>query len=209
MESIAILLSRAGIKLDELALERLWQYHNLIRGHNQDRDLTRIVGFEPMVVKHYIDCLMVLQLTSFYGTVLDIGTGAGFPGIPLQIARPDLKLILAEHRPRRCNFLRLVIGRLGLENTEVFEHKVVSQSFQQPVQMTICRALETIDKTLLRTSACTSSGARLVFMKGPNVDPELEVFHRRFSGAFHILQDKAYVLPGTPYERRLIVIEKK
>src|SRR3954452_4738002 len=144
------LLSRSGIRLNREQLEQLWRYHNLIRKRNQDRELTRIIEFESMVIKHYVDCMIVGKFLTLPSPLLDIGTGAGFPGIPLKIRYPHLKLILAEPRPKRIEFLKEVIAELGLKNIEVFDHKVVSENFYQPVKGVITRAVEPIEKTLLR-----------------------------------------------------------
>lgn len=207
-EQMSRILESSGIKLNREQIEQLWRYHNLLRKRNEDRDLTRIVEFRQMVVKHYVDCLIVAKFTTLPSPLLDIGTGAGFPGIPLKIRYPHVKMVLAEHRPRRVNFLNEVIRELGLKNVRVFDHKVVSRSFQEPVEGVITRALETIDKTLLRTSACLGVGGRLFFLKGPNVDPEIADVKRRFGDKFKLVQDEHYRLPGTEHERRLVVFEK-
>lgn len=205
MENMGKLLHRCEVDLDAGALERLWTYHGLLRRHNQDRDLTRITGFEPMVVKHYADCLWVAKLTSLPSPLLDIGTGAGFPGIPLKIAHPNLSITLAEPRPKRVEFLHTCIETLGLRDCTVFDHKVVSQSFKTPVAGIITRALETMDKTFLRTSGCVQVGTKIVFMKGPNAQDEIREVQRRFGSWVSLVQDEEYVLPHTPYERRLVV----
>jgi 16S rRNA (guanine527-N7)-methyltransferase len=97
--------------------------------------------------------------------MVDIGTGAGFPGIILKIQNPELELTLAEPRPNRIQFLNDVIRELQLKKISVFGHKVTSNSFSSPVSMVITRALETIDKTILRSSGAVNVGTQLVFMK--------------------------------------------
>ena len=171
IQQMAKMLERSQIKLNQQQLDQLWRYHNLIRRRNQDRELTRIIGFEPMVIKHYVDCMIIGKFFNLPSPLVDVGTGAGFPGIPLKIRYPHLKMVLAEPRPKRVAFLREAIAELGLKNVEVFEHKVSSRSFTQPMKGVITRAVETMDKTILRTSGCLEPGGYLVFMKGPGVDP--------------------------------------
>lgn len=207
-EKMDALLRRSGITLDSTALKCLWAYHNLLRSHNHDRDLTRIVGFEPMVLKHYADCLWVTRLTDLPASVLDVGTGAGFPGIPLKIQNPGVRFVLAEPRPKRVEFLRMVIQKLSLPQATVFEHRVVSRSFQEPVDGVITRALETMDKTFLRTSGATRPGSKLIFMKGPNADDEIRDVQKRFKRFLKLVQDEKYTIPHTPHERRLVVWER-
>ena len=202
------LLQEGGIALNPDQLAKLWHYHSLLREGNRDRDLTRIIGFESIVIKHYVDCMYVGKLVQLPSPLLDVGTGAGFPGIPLQIRYPNLRMILAEPRPGRVEFLKKVIGALPLQQIEVFDHRVVSRSFARPVAGVITRAVETIDKTLLRTSACTGVGCQIIFMKGPSVGPELEDAMKRFKGQFRLVMDKSYSLPGTQHDRRLVILEK-
>src|SRR5688500_9185945 len=114
LQRMGDMLARSGLKLNKEQLDQLWRYHNLIRNRNQDRDLTRIVEFEQMVVKHYVDCMIVGKFVTLPTPLLDIGTGAGFPGIPLKIRYPHLKITLAEPRPRRVEFLKEAVQKLGL-----------------------------------------------------------------------------------------------
>ncbi len=179
-----------------------------MREANRDRDLTRIVNFEAVVLKHYVDSIFITRFGRLPSPLLDVGTGAGFPGIPLKIMCPDLHIILAEPRPRRVEFLQQVCQRLGFRKVEVFPHRVVSRSFQQPVAGVITRALEPIGKTLLRTSGCTHPGTRFFFLKGPAVDPELEEVKRSFAGEFALVKDHRYHLPRTDHERRFVILER-
>lgn len=207
-EYLVELLSRANIVLSRVQVDQLWRYHGLLRDNNHDRDLTRIVGFENIVIKHYVDCMCVGQLVDLPSPILDIGTGAGFPGIPLKIRYPHLDIVLAEPRPRRVAFLENVIAALGLRKARVFPHRVVSRSFTDPVAAVITRALEPIGKTMLRSSACTRAGTRYIFLKGPAVEPEIDEAKQRFGAAIRLIGVKKYTLPGTPHERRLVVFER-
>jgi len=207
-QRMAEMLKQSDIELNQGQLDQLWRYHNLIRKRNQDRELTRIIGFEPMVIKHYVDCMIVGKFVTLPSPLLDIGTGAGFPGIPLKIRYPHLKIILAEPRPKRVAFLKEVIAELKLKNIEVFDHKVVSESYYHPVNGVITRAVEPIEKTLLRTSACLASGGLAIFMKGPAVDPEVQGALVQFPEKFRLVKDRHYTLPGTPHQRRLVVLER-
>jgi 16S rRNA (guanine(527)-N(7))-methyltransferase RsmG len=201
-------LKRAGIELSSHQLDQLWRYHNLLRERNQDRELTRLIGFDTIVTKHYVDCMIVGEHFKLPTPLLDIGTGPGFPGIPLKIRYPHLHIILGEPRPKRIAFLREACRVAKLQNWEIFDRKIVSRSFQRRVPGVITRAVETMDKTCMRTSACLGEGGLLVFMKGPGVDPELAEIKSRFGKQFRVKLDKAYQLPHTNYDRRLIVLEK-
>jgi 16S rRNA (guanine527-N7)-methyltransferase len=202
------MLDRAGLSLKGRQLEQLWQFDQLLRKRNQDRDLTRLIEFETVVVKHYIDSMYVGRLIQLPSPMVDVGTGAGFPGIPLKISHPDLELTLAEQRPRRIAFLQEAIRTLGLKHTTTFKQRVVSRSFTTPMRGVITRAVEPIEKTLLRTSGCTREGSLVIFMKGPGVDSELGDAQRRFEADYTLELDRAYVLPHSPHSRRLLVFRR-
>lgn len=202
------LLERAGLKLAPRQLEQLWQFDQLLRRRNQDRDLTRLIEFESVVVKHYIDSLYVGELIDLPSPLVDVGTGAGFPGIPLKIKHPEVELTLAEQRPRRIAFLQEAIRTLGLQRTTTFKQRVVSRSLTVPMRGVITRAVEPIDKTLLRSSGCTRQGSLVIFMKGPGVDEELAAARKRFECDYELQLDRAYVLPHSPHARRLLVFRR-
>lgn len=202
------LLERSGIKLSRAQLERLWQFDQLLRRRNQDRDLTRLIEFESVVIKHYVDSMFVGQLIDLPSPLVDVGTGAGFPGIPLKIRYPHLDLTLAEQRPRRIQFLQESIAALSFTNARTFKQRVVSRSFTVPMRGVITRAVEPIAKTMLRTSGCTRAGSLLIFMKGPGVDEELAAAKRDYAADYRLTLDRPYSLPHTPFERRLVVFER-
>lgn len=211
LPSIALLarmLEQSGIRLNRGQLAQLWAYHSLLRKRNQDRDLTRIIGFESMVFKHYVDSMIVGDFVRLPSPLLDVGTGAGFPGIPLKIRYPNLHLILAEPRPRRIAFLQEAIELLKFKNVRIFEHKVISESFKDQVDGVITRAVEEIDKTLSRSTACLKTGGQAIFLKGPQCDNEIDVARQRFRHTHTLRLNHSYTLPHTPYKRRLVVFER-
>jgi 16S rRNA (guanine(527)-N(7))-methyltransferase RsmG len=208
LERMQALLERSSIRLNRGQLEQLWRFDQLLRQRNGDRDLTRLIEFESVVVKHYVDSMYVGLLTELPSPLCDVGTGAGFPGIPLKIRYPHLQLVLAEQRPRRVAFLNEAISSLRLAHVDTFKQRVVSRSLTSPMRGVITRALEPIQKTLLRTSGCTRKGSRIIFMKGPNVDAELESARHEFRDEYRLIMDRAYSLPNTPHARRLIVLER-
>src|SRR3954467_10900550 len=107
--SLRTIVQRCGVSLTDEQLDRLWAYHRLLREANAELNLTRIHNFENMVLKHYVDSLLVLNFLDLPAPLMDMGTGPGLPGIPLKIARPEVPVILAEPRGNRVEFLREVI----------------------------------------------------------------------------------------------------
>lgn len=202
------LLSKCGIKLNNNQLNKLWKYHKLIQSRNQEYGLTGIRDFNEIVLKHYVDCLIVQKITEISFPLLDIGSGAGFPGILLKILYPKEKIILAEPRRERVRFLKEAKDQLHLKNIYIFPKKI-NNNFETKIKTVITRALEPITKTLQRISACLEIDGLAIFMKGPSVDAELKLFKKLFSKEYSIVQNKDYALPLINHQRRLVVLRRK
>ena len=170
--SLETILKRCGIMLESEQIESLWQYHQLLRSANAQLNLTRIHNFENMVLKHYVDSLLVLKYVELPSPLIDMGSGPGLPGIPLKIARPGVEMVLAEPRGARAEFLREVCDKLGLKKVEVYAHKLGSD-YPNPVAGVISRAVGSIPETLDRVAACLAPGGRMIFMKGPECGDEV------------------------------------
>lgn len=200
---------RSDLSLTQRQYEQLWRYHKLLREKNKEYDLTRIYQFDSMVQKHYIDCVLVARLLDWQipSPILDIGTGAGLPGIPLKIVCPDTEFILSEGRHRRVRFLLEVVETLGLERIEILGSKIHA-SFRRPVRAVITRALESIPKTLARVEGCLMPQGKVIFMKGPHCEEEVRSALQGFGREYRLSLDIPYVIPHTPHRRRLVIFER-
>jgi 16S rRNA (guanine527-N7)-methyltransferase len=203
-----LLFERSGLTLSEDQYRRFWAYHNLIRRNNDALDLTRIRNFESMVIKHYVDSGLVPRLIDLPSPLLDIGSGAGFPGIPMKIVRPETEILLSEGRKRRVAFLEEACRLLGLTGIRVYPHRV-SGDFELPVKGVITRAVETISETLDRVAPFLPPGGQAIFMKGPNCQIEIDRALARPEGEFSLARDIPYTIAGTPHKRRLVVFVKR
>lgn len=202
------LLEYHGVELGPETLEKLWAYHRLLREHNKDQDLTRLNAFETIVERHYADCTLInAYVPEWPRRMIDVGSGAGFPGIPLKLVNPEIRLSLCEPRPNRIQFLNLVIRELGLKDIDVFGHKVTSRSLTFPVTGVISRAFERMELTLPRIQKSLAPGGRAYFMKGPAVKEELLTLHPEDYG-FALAEKHFYRIPNSTQDRALIVLEK-
>ncbi len=206
-ERLGALMLRYGVRVPEKVLDKVWIYHQLLRKHNTDQDLTRLIGFETIAQRHYADCLILHgMLKGRWPTPLvDIGTGAGFPGIMIKLISPETEIILSEPRPRRVVFLETAIRELGLTGISVFGHKFTSRSFNTPVQGAITRAFESIAKTLPRLSNSLAVGGTAMFMKGPGVQEELR---EPMPPDYRLLRDERYRISNTTLDRALVIFER-
>jgi 16S rRNA (guanine527-N7)-methyltransferase len=205
--ALEAILNRCGITLRTSQLDALWRYHQLLRAANERLNLTRIHNFENMVLKHYVDSLLVLNFVEPPSPLIDLGSGPGLPGIPLKIARPEVQMILAEPRGARAEFLRAVIAKLGLKGAEVYPHKL-RRDYAGRVAGVISRAVGSIQETLDLVAPSLTAGGRMIFMKGPECDDEIAEAGRAPGAAFRLAADHAYVIPGTTHQRRLVVYER-
>ncbi|HWE37006.1 MAG TPA: 16S rRNA (guanine(527)-N(7))-methyltransferase RsmG [Isosphaeraceae bacterium] len=206
-EALEAILRRCGIALPAAQLDRLWAYHGLLRAANAELNLTRIHNFENMVLKHYVDSLLVLKFAELPSPLIDMGSGAGLPGIPLKIARPGVEMVLAEPRGARAEFLKATCDRLGLEGVEVIARKVNAR-FPRRAAGVITRAVAAIPETLDLVADCLEPGGRMLFMKGPDCDAEVAEARRSRSDDFRLVADHDYSIPGTTHDRRLVIFER-
>lgn len=205
--SLQALIEACGLSLTADQYDRLWAYHGMLRSANAELNLTRIHNFENMVLKHYVDSLLVLKFEDLPSPLIDMGSGPGLPGIPLKIARPEVEMILAEPRGARAEFLEDVCKRLGLQGVEVHAGKIGSK-FTRPVAGVITRAVASIPETLDRVANCLTPGGRMLLMKGPDCGQEIAQARETHAGIFRLTADHAYTIPGTTHDRRLVVYER-
>jgi 16S rRNA (guanine(527)-N(7))-methyltransferase RsmG len=206
--SLVEIFEKSGFDLKEETFDLLWRFHREIHAKTDKLDLTRIKNFDSMVVKHYIDCACVPKLIELPSPLLDIGSGAGFPGIPIKILVPQVHVILSEGRKKRAIFLEEVCALLGLKGVEVYPHKIPGR-FDRAIGGIITRALESISQTLERVTALLSEGGKAIFMKGPRCREEIDEAVRSYRELFVLEKEIPYSLPGTPHKRHLVVFARK
>ncbi|MES3038551.1 MAG: 16S rRNA (guanine(527)-N(7))-methyltransferase RsmG [Bdellovibrionota bacterium] len=187
--------------------KQLCQFYVILMENQKVHNFTRLVNFRDIAIKHFIDCLVVKQITELKFPLLDMGTGPGFPGIPLKILFPQDKIILAEGVQKRVEFLKVVREKLELKELDIIGRNI-DQTFVYPVNGVITRAVEEVSNTLKNVSQCLQVGGKVYLMKGPGVDPEIKSAKAEWKEYFKLVQDVAYELPKTTQARRLVVFEK-
>ncbi len=197
----------AKITVSEKQIRQFSLYYKLVIENNDDNDLTRIKGEDQFVVKHFIDSVYYTKFLTLPESIVDIGTGAGFPGIPLKIMNPDIHLILAEQRSRRVEFLKLAVSELKLTNVEFYAHKVTEKSFFN-VKGVVTRALEDAPETLSRVEHFLPEGGVVIFLKGPDASGDILSLSESNRKNYTLDLDKSYTLPGTDFSRRILLFRK-
>ncbi|MCL2155545.1 MAG: 16S rRNA (guanine(527)-N(7))-methyltransferase RsmG [Leptospirales bacterium] len=200
--------AKSSIELNDKQLKQFVLYYNLIIENNDDNDLTRIKGEDQFIIKHFIDSVYYTKFFQLPGSLIDIGTGAGFPGIPIKIMNPSVNLILAEQRKRRVDFLKLAIDKLKLTDTYVYPHKVTDKSFFN-VDGVITRALEDIADTLDRVEHFLPQSGLVIFLKGPDASKDILAMTENNKKNYELKLDQEYTLPETNFSRRILIFKKR
>lgn len=181
--------------------------YRLLMEEQEHQNFTRLTKFKDIAIKHFIDSLIVAQLTDLRFPLMDLGTGPGFPGLPLKILYPEQKILLAEGVQKRVAFLKKVRERLELPQLDIIGRNI-NKFFVYPVNGVITRAVEDMQNTLGNVSSCLQLGGRVYFMKGPGADPEIPEALKKWGEYYKLVEDKSYVLPKTENARRLVIFEK-
>ena len=178
IEKIVPLCESFGLTLDETATKRLNRYGNLLIEWNEKMNLTAITEPEEVLYKHFLDCLLFFKNVSVQkgATVIDVGTGAGFPGLVLKIARPDIKLTLMDGLNKRLTFLNAVLEDLGLTAETVHlraEDGGKNPLYREQYDIACARAVANLPVLCEYCIPFVKVGGQFVAMKGASAKEEL------------------------------------
>ena len=204
-----------GLKLNSRQLAALGRYQQELLAWNEQFNLTAIRDPETIRVKHFLDslsCLLVLRDPAPV-RLMDIGTGAGFPGIPLKIALPRLHLILVESVGKKVNFLNHIVKTLALENVEVLQARVedVGQNpiYREKQDWVVARAVANLPTLVEYLLPLARIGGAVLAQKGETGPAEAHAAERpiKLLGG-HLRRLEKVTLPGVADERYLVVVDK-
>jgi len=169
--------SSMNITLDAQALDLFQRYYRELLIWNKKMNLTSVRGPDEIIIKHFIDSLAPLPyIACREGRLLDVGSGGGFPGIPLKIVLPDLHLSLLEASRKKSSFLRHVIRHLPLSRTNVIHDRVesvmIENTYQHAFDTVISRAAFKLPHLFVMGRFFLSQGGLLIAMKGPHLEAE-------------------------------------
>jgi len=194
-EGIALL----AVPLGECEQKKLMSFLGLLQKWNKAYNLTAIRDLNEMVKLHLLDSLAVVPFILDEKSILDVGTGAGFPGIPLAICFPDKQFTLLDGNGKKIRFLLQVISSLGLENVTAVHSRVEKFRSEQCFDGIISRAVGKLSNTIQQAGHLLGSSGKWLFMKGEYPQEELQDIDQEFS--VHPL-----IIPGVEAKRHLVVI---
>ena len=208
-EQFIIELEKLGINLTETQQTQLETFYKLLISWNEKINLTRITSKEDVYLKHFYDSLTIAKVINLEEkeTLCDIGTGAGFPGIVLKIAYPNLKITLVDALQKRVNYLNEVIKDLGLKDIEAIH--VRGEDLKEKYDVVTARAVANIEKLLGYTMHLVKKDGVFIAMKG-NITEELTAtVEKKISAKYQIEKIEEFQLPYENSQRSLIVIKNK
>lgn len=206
-----------GIVLTEKQKEQFFKYFQLLTEWNQVMNLTAITEMPEVVTKHFVDSLLVVKVSDGIRTeaysCIDVGTGAGFPGIPLKIAFPQLQITLLDSLNKRVGFLNTVIQELGLTGITAVHGRAEdfgrNKEYREQFDLCVSRAVANLSTLSEYCLPFVKAGGKFLPYKSGKVEEEAreaESAVKKLGGSMR--ETKTLVLPGTDVDRTFVPIDK-
>ena len=203
-----------NIVFTEEQLQKFYQYMNLLIEWNEKINLTAIVEPKEIILKHFIDSLTIIKYIEPNKSVIDIGTGAGFPGIPVKIMREDLDITLLDSLNKRIHFLNEVIQKLELKNITAIHARIEefakNKQYRETFDVTTSRAVANLTTLSEYMLPMVELKGVAICMKGSEINEEIS----KSKNSIKLLGGKIdkieeFTLPKSDNRRNLILIKKE
>ena len=213
---LAARLTQCGIPFHEDLPEKLLRYHALLMDWNTRMDLTAVTDEDEMIDRHYVDSLMALKepgLIPESGRLIDVGTGAGFPGMPLALACPELQVTLMDAQQKRLTFLQAVMDELNVQNVTLVHRRAEDGAkdavLREQFDVAVARAVAPLAVLSEYLLPFVKVGGQALCWKGPALQDELTQGRR----AAFLLGGQAgepipCKFPGREWQHQLLPIRK-
>lgn len=202
------------IKINEEQEEKFYKYMCMLLEWNEKINLTAIVEPKEIIIKHFIDSAILLTKQKIEGKCIDIGTGAGFPGIPIKILKDELEVTLVDSLNKRVVFLNEVINKLNLKNITAIHSRAEelgqNKVYREQYDIVLSRAVARINILAEYTVPFAKINGKVIFMKSQEIKEELnegKMAIKKLGGK--IERQDEFIIPKTDIKRTLIIIEKE
>lgn len=212
-EKLKNLLNEIDVPIEEEQLGQFYIYMKLLLEWNKKMNLTAITEQDEIIVKHFVDSLSILKDLKPEERIVDIGTGAGFPGIPLAILSEKNHFTLVDSLNKRIHFLNEVKEKLGLENVTTIHMRAEefgqNKMYREKFDVAVARAVANLSVLIEYLFPVVKLGGKIICMKGSKIEEELQEarFAMKELGGV-IDQKEEFYLPGTDMKRNLIIFQK-
>lgn len=199
------------VKLDEAMITALLQYKRILLEWNEKINLTAIEEDRDFIIKHFVDSLSVMPFLKDGQSLIDVGTGAGFPGLPLKIANPSLKIILLDSLEKRIGFLNTVITELQLTGINAVHSRAedagMVAEFRGKADVAVARAVASLPVLLEYCLPLVKVGGMFIAMKAGSEEADISGKALDILGG-RIEEIKDFILPGSDMKRSIIAVRK-
>lgn len=212
-EEMRVNLSALNLDFSDEKLKKFFDFMNLLIEKNKVMNLTGIIEPKEVVLKHFIDSLTVLKYINENNSVIDVGTGAGFPGIPLKIVADSLEITLLDSLNKRINFLNEVIENINLKKIKTIHGRAEdfgqNTAYREKYDVTVSRAVAPLNILLEYMLPFVKVGGKCICMKGSNCDEEIENAKNaieKLGGKIEKIEK--FNLPNSDNNRTILIIKK-
>jgi len=203
-----------NIDLNEEQLEKFKKYMHLLLEWNEKINLTAITEEDEVILKHFVDSMTVLKYVDEGASIVDVGTGAGFPGIPVSIANDEVNVTLVDSLNKRINFLQEVISEINLRNIKAIHSRAEdfgqNKEHREKYDISVSRAVANLSVLVEYLLPLVKVGGKCICMKGSEVEEEItnaKFAIKELGGKIEVIDE--FCLPGTDIKRNIIVIKKE
>ncbi len=193
-----------GFDLDQSQLDLLWRYAHMLRERNQHVNLTSIVSWEGILTLHMLDSLTVVPHLGDARRILDVGTGGGFPGIPLAVACPEREFTLIDGTQKKIRFVAEGIAALDIRNAQAHAARAENYAGPKGFDVVVARAVSSLAELVRDAGKLLAPRGRLLAMKGRAPDDELRELPRGWNA-----ETTRLPVPGLDAERHLVTLSRR